>query len=226
MSWFSNFNRFLAKGSALASNMILFLHVITALAQFTAFVTSLAAKTPLVDAAVAMIPGLASMFRINNNFELDRLRAVQDARIEYYAVKCQFQPEDPGWKVWRYFVDSSVERAVCALFPNENDWVVNTVSMTERLQLPQARAKDLGARSDSHHTSYFHVVFTLPEEPSELTLRNKKVSCQLLFQTSAASLLEVAADPLSTKRRGHGREKSEGGFVEAMARIADLPFSS
>ncbi|HLK50035.1 MAG TPA: hypothetical protein VKT49_17950 [Bryobacteraceae bacterium] len=155
LSWFSNFNRFLATGSALASNMIPFLHVITALAQFTAFVTSLAAKTPLVDAAVAMIPGLASMSRISNNFELDRLRAVQDARIEYYAIKSQFQPEDPGWKVWRYFVDSPPERAVSALFPNENDWVVNTVSMTERLQLPSARVKDFGARSDIHHTSYF-----------------------------------------------------------------------
>ena len=45
------------------------------------------------------------------------------------------------------------------------------------------------------NVGYFHVVFTLPEELSELTLRNQKVIYQLLFRTSAASLLEVAADP-------------------------------
>jgi putative transposase/transposase-like zinc-binding protein len=41
---------------------------------------------------------------------------------------------------------------------------------------------------------YFHVVFTLPHELSWLALQNKKVVYDLLFRTSAASLLEVAAD--------------------------------
>jgi hypothetical protein len=45
------------------------------------------------------------------------------------------------------------------------------------------------------NVGYFHVVFTLPEELSELTLQNQKVIYQLLFRTSAATLLEVAADP-------------------------------
>jgi hypothetical protein len=155
LSWFSNFNRYLAQGAGLAGNMIPFLKVISALAQFTSLVTSLAAKTPLVDAAIAMIPGLASMSRVANNFELDRLQGSQDSRLAYHAIKCQFQPRDPGWKVWKYFVDSPVERAVNALFPNENDWVVITVSMTERLKLPAGRVHDFGATSDVHHTSYF-----------------------------------------------------------------------
>src|ERR1035437_9012148 len=42
---------------------------------------------------------------------------------------------------------------------------------------------------------YVHVVFTLPHELSWLTLQNKKVVYDLLFRTSAATLLEVAADP-------------------------------
>jgi hypothetical protein len=43
--------------------------------------------------------------------------------------------------------------------------------------------------------SYVHVVFTLPHELSWLTLQNKKVMYDLLFRSSAAALLQVAADP-------------------------------
>ena len=45
------------------------------------------------------------------------------------------------------------------------------------------------------NVGYFHVVFTLPHELSWLALHNQKVVYQLLFQTSAESLLEIAADP-------------------------------
>lgn len=41
---------------------------------------------------------------------------------------------------------------------------------------------------------YFHVVFTLPHELSWLALQNKKVVYDVLFRSSAATLLEVAAD--------------------------------
>lgn len=43
--------------------------------------------------------------------------------------------------------------------------------------------------------SYTHVVFTILHELSWLALQNKKVVYDLLFRTSAATLLEVAADP-------------------------------
>jgi ribosome modulation factor len=42
---------------------------------------------------------------------------------------------------------------------------------------------------------YWHVVFTLPHELAALALQNKKTIYNLLFQTSAATLLEIAADP-------------------------------
>ena len=42
---------------------------------------------------------------------------------------------------------------------------------------------------------YFHLVFTLPHELSLLVLQNKKLLYDLLFRTSAATLLEVARDP-------------------------------
>lgn len=42
---------------------------------------------------------------------------------------------------------------------------------------------------------YFHVVFTVPTEVSELALGNKKVVYQILLRAAAETLLEVAANP-------------------------------
>jgi putative transposase len=44
-------------------------------------------------------------------------------------------------------------------------------------------------------TRYVHVVFTLPGHLAPLVLQNKKVIYDLLFRTSAETLLEVARDP-------------------------------
>jgi len=44
-------------------------------------------------------------------------------------------------------------------------------------------------------TQYVHVVFTLPRPLAPLALQNKKVLYDLLFRTSAETLLEVARDP-------------------------------
>jgi len=44
-------------------------------------------------------------------------------------------------------------------------------------------------------TQYVHVVFTLPRQLAPLALQNKKVVYDLLFRTSAETLLEVARDP-------------------------------
>ena len=58
------------------------------------------------------------------------------------------------------------------------------------------RAKWLAARSaELLPVPYFHVVFTLPHELSALVLQNKRLLYDLLFRTSAASLLELARDP-------------------------------
>ena len=59
-----------------------------------------------------------------------------------------------------------------------------------------ARAKWLAARSaELLPVPYFHIVFTLPHELSALVLQNKRLIYDLLFRTSAASLLELARDP-------------------------------
>ena len=59
-----------------------------------------------------------------------------------------------------------------------------------------ARAKWLAARSaELLPVPYFHIVFTLPHELCSLILQNKRLLYDLLFRTSAASLLELARDP-------------------------------
>jgi Putative transposase/Transposase zinc-binding domain len=62
----------------------------------------------------------------------------------------------------------------------------------------QAGARDrwLAARQkELLPTCYVHVVFTLPRELAPLALQNKKVLYDLLFRSSAETLLEVARDP-------------------------------
>jgi Putative transposase/Transposase zinc-binding domain len=44
-------------------------------------------------------------------------------------------------------------------------------------------------------TEYFHVVFTLPAQLSQLALQNRRCMYGLLFKTAAETLLEIAADP-------------------------------
>jgi hypothetical protein len=59
-----------------------------------------------------------------------------------------------------------------------------------------ARDKWLAGRSrELLPVSYVHVVFTIPHELSWLALQNKKVVYDLLFRASAATLMEIAADP-------------------------------
>jgi hypothetical protein len=56
--------------------------------------------------------------------------------------------------------------------------------------------------------NYFHVVFTVPHELSELMLQNKRLLYDLLFRTVADTLLEVAGNP---KRLG-----AEIGFLSVL----------
>ena len=59
-----------------------------------------------------------------------------------------------------------------------------------------ARTRWLEARrQELLPTRYVHVVFTLPHELAPLALQNKKILYDLLLQTSAETLLEVARDP-------------------------------
>jgi len=168
LSWFSNLNKVIGT----VGSMVPFLSVVACLARLTATVTNVVAQTPVVDAAMAMVPGLAAMSRIGNNFELDRLNTARLSRPEYYVIKSHFQPRDVGWKFWEYFVDQPLQRAAIHIFPGENDLVVDTESMTVVESISQvsgarrisdivpARVHDFGATNTVYHTNYFHEAMT------------------------------------------------------------------
>ena len=62
----------------------------------------------------------------------------------------------------------------------------------------QANARDRWIEARSREllpTPYVHVVFTLPHELASLALQNKRVIYDLLFRSSAETLLQVARDP-------------------------------
>ena len=166
MSWFSNLNKFVAKGAEIGSSLMPFLTVVSSLARFTAAVASVGANTPLFDAAVALIPGLAAMSRTSNNFEFQRLNHFAVRGSNYFVIKSEYVPQDPGWKFWNYFVDAPKERAMHSLFPGDNDLVVDTVSMPvvqttdtaqghEQVFVPEGNIFDFQGTSAVYHTNYF-----------------------------------------------------------------------
>jgi hypothetical protein len=61
----------------------------------------------------------------------------------------------------------------------------------------RATRADAGSRREREllPTRYVHAVFTLPRELAPLALQNKRLIYNLLFHTSAETLLEIARDP-------------------------------
>jgi hypothetical protein len=144
-----------------ASVFLPFMNVAVGLLTVFNAVTGAVAKTPLADAAFAMVPGLGSMSRVNNNSEFDRLHADRPTLPQYFAITSDFSMEKVGWKFWKVF-DNPVKRAEEALagqvFSNPNDLVVDTPSMiyiARGLGLNPSRIGAFGESSQVHHTNYF-----------------------------------------------------------------------
>ncbi|MBX7222255.1 MAG: hypothetical protein K1Y36_20065 [Blastocatellia bacterium] len=124
--------------------------------------TGAAANTPLADAAIALVPGLNAQARVGNNEELRRLRSRVREDLNYYAVKSNFDPEKVGWKFWKAFKNIG-ERAANigadAIFPDTNDLVVDTASMTDFFSTTPAFSLkgelDFGTNAEVHHVNYF-----------------------------------------------------------------------
>ena len=137
-----------------------FLWVAGKLIEVIVSVTGALARTPIVDALAAIVPGLAGQSAVNNNYELNRLRSGPvSVDPAYYAIKSNFETEDPGWRFWRNFRKDRVgDLAADVVFPGPNDLVVDTVSMTDfgvpRLT-PAGPSCDFGKSSTVWHCNYF-----------------------------------------------------------------------
>ena len=157
--------------AGLAALALPLMSVVQGLMSLVASATSVVADTPLTDAAVAMVPGLAAMSRygpdgqtfIHGNVELEKLGFGRtQVPPGYFAVSSNFEPTDPGWRFWEAFRDIKGRVADLAgdvLFAAGNDLVVDTPSMTQ-LSLDaaitdNARRLDFGTNAEVHHLNYF-----------------------------------------------------------------------
>src|SRR5581483_10611762 len=101
----TNVGRVLETASGAAAPIIPFMSVVMGLPKVCTSITGAVGNTPLIDAAVAMIPGLAAQSMTDNNPELNRLNTIRGTRRpDYFVVRSDFEPKSPGWKFWEYFV--------------------------------------------------------------------------------------------------------------------------
>lgn len=124
---------------------------------------SVAARTPLVDAGVAIVPGLAAQSRVANNQELLRLqRDPWPTQPAIYAVRSDFEPVDPEakwWEFWRRWnrpLLTLADRAADRIFTEANDLVVDNATMVRAVkELPESHVFSFKTNGRVHHCNYF-----------------------------------------------------------------------
>jgi len=125
-------------------------------------VLQLGARTPLVDAAVGLVPGLLAQGRVGNNLELAQLWPLPRG-IEVRAIGGSFMPSEVNeplsrlWKRVTHLKGQAAYYGADLIFDQPNDLVVDTVAMSRLgdhvLTAPQW--EDLGASAETHHCNYF-----------------------------------------------------------------------
>lgn len=121
----------------------------------------LGSSLPIADAAVALVPGLASQQRVDNNLELEQLFAQPwRGNPQLVAVGAAFRPDESvqGWKFWRRFTrlkDQALYAAADLVFEDENDLVVDRAAMAGPEAQPRVNLTQLVPGPTTHHTSYF-----------------------------------------------------------------------
>jgi pimeloyl-ACP methyl ester carboxylesterase len=164
LDFLTNVSHALETTAGMFSGGIPFLTVVTGLLRVIGSVTALGAKTPILDAALAMIPGLAAQSQMQNNTELLRLNQTGAEKPQYFGSRASFETDKPGWRFWQYFVnpgDRIREAGASLVFQGENDLVVDTASMAvlartpQEVLIPANRILDFGRTDAVYHTVYF-----------------------------------------------------------------------
>lgn len=136
------------------------------LVRVLASVGGIGARTPLVDALVALVPGLFAQSAVGDNPELLRLHDLAGRSADSYrVVLADFEPpNEPAWRFWRWFTDPGerlLDLAADHVFTGPNDLVVDTGSMlslgSERIldRADPDRVLDFGRGPVVHHCNYF-----------------------------------------------------------------------
>lgn len=150
--------------SAPLSTIVPLMSAVTGLSAIFGGILQLGARTPLADATIVIVPGLAGQSRVGNNAELDRLnRSKWISSPRFHFVISNFEPKEEDaawWQVWKFFRnprDRLLNLGADAIFQDDNDLVVNTGSMT-RLFGSTVTGKnvcDFRTSDKVHHCNYF-----------------------------------------------------------------------
>jgi pimeloyl-ACP methyl ester carboxylesterase len=160
----ANIMQGLEAASTLASTLVPFAAAVTGLAKILGGILRLGANTPLADAVVVVVPGLAGQSRVANNAELLRLnRAPWISTPTYHAVISNFEPSDVDaawWQVWKWLKnpgDKLLNWGADTIFQDKNDLIVDTGSMTLLCGNPMKKGQihDFGDSLIVHHCNYF-----------------------------------------------------------------------
>jgi triacylglycerol esterase/lipase EstA (alpha/beta hydrolase family) len=159
----ANYGKLLGDLASASGFLTLPMTIIKAISSVVDFTASM----PLLDAGLAMIPGLCAQSRIDNNPELARLSQRSMAKggppTQFY-IQANFNSEDPGWKIWRYVTDDPLLRAADAavdlfVFSGKNDLIVDMDAMGNLAGAPSLKYD--GQNSQVHHTNYFRQAKTI-----------------------------------------------------------------
>lgn len=163
--------KLLSTYAGLLGNATMALPLLNAPAALLVIFASLAratASVSLIDAGVAMIPGLNGQSRVENSLELTRLnRECGSYPVQYYFVSSNFQPERIGWNILKGIRQIAVRGANALadnfVFPGDNDLVVDTRAMTEPWTsgLVPANSLKFDDSAAVHHTIYFRQAKTI-----------------------------------------------------------------
>lgn len=161
LNFLTNIGHVLGTGASL----IPFFAVAGGLVRVLSSVGAFVSKSPLVDAALALMPGISAMSRVENNFELASLNyaSVSARPTEYYAILSDFEPEDfDRWKFWKIFSNRTVNDLVNdrLVFQQPNDLIVDTSSMSYHVfgpdpDLASSQICRFVPKEHVHHSSYF-----------------------------------------------------------------------
>lgn len=160
----TNVAEVVGKGTQLASGVAPIFTAVTGILKIFGSATRTLARTPLIDATVFMIPGLAAQSMTGDNSTILKLReGVNEATARtYYSVASDFEPTAPGWAFWRYFQKPTQRLADVGadmVFDGANDLVVDTASMADLADdwaIPSShRMKPPAHRDVIHHLNYF-----------------------------------------------------------------------
>jgi pimeloyl-ACP methyl ester carboxylesterase len=151
--------------SAGLATVLPFMAAVTGLAKICGGILRLGASTPLADAAVVIVPGLAGQSRVGNNAEFRCLhRPVWASTPAYHAVLSNFEPADTDahwWEVWKHFANPKMKAlnlgADVIFQDRENDLVVDTESMMKICDgtIAFATEHNFGTSQIVHHCNYF-----------------------------------------------------------------------